>query len=114
MGYANCNFVTHCEMRGVVIEWFGFQGNEHILLSKHSGTKDHKEQWRLLREMKEQLVLRVARGTVVGGAKLGLFTAFFCTVQSAFAVKRNIHDTMNVVAAASTTSATFGLLCKNS
>jgi len=59
--------------------------------------------------MAEHRVLRIARGTVLGGAKLGAFTAVFCGVQHGLAVKRGCHDTYNVVVAGGVTGAAFGL-----
>eukprot|EP00249_Psilotum_nudum_P012908 c24040_g1_i3 orf=354-737(+) len=54
-------------------------GIEQALLLKHSATENFRQRRWLFREIMEQKVLRVARGTVSGGAKLGtrvLYVAF--------------------------------------
>eukprot|EP00249_Psilotum_nudum_P012907 c24040_g1_i2 orf=354-983(+) len=89
-------------------------GIEQALLLKHSATENFRQRRWLFREIMEQKVLRVARGTVSGGAKLGLFTALFCGVQHSLAVERSKHDTVNVAVAGMVTAATFGLLLPGS
>lgn len=59
----------------------------------------------------EEKVLRVARGTAMGGAKLGVFTGLFCATEQYLAFRRSTHDTLNVVAAGGLTAATIGFLC---
>lgn len=95
-------------------EAMGFSELEETLLAKQSGTVDARQRRNLLREIMEQKVLRVARGTASGGAKLGLFAAVFCAVEQYLAIERNTHDTLNVVAAGSATAATVGLLLPGS
>lgn len=56
-------------------------------------------------------MLRVARGTAMGGAKLGVFTGLFCATEQYLAFRRSTHDTLNVVAAGGLTAATIGFLC---
>jgi hypothetical protein len=73
--------------------------------------KDLKTKRFMWRELVEQRVIRMTRGTVLGGARLGSFTAIFCGIQGYMAVERNVHDTLNVVAAGSATAAAFGLAC---
>ncbi|KAH7373394.1 hypothetical protein KP509_17G053800 [Ceratopteris richardii] len=62
----------------------------------------------------EEKVLRISRGTVIGGAKLGVFTGLYCATEQYMALYRNTHDTLNVVAAGSLTAATFGLILPGS
>ncbi|CAM6127002.1 unnamed protein product [Calypogeia fissa] len=94
-----------------------YGGTKEALGSAHYGEvlapmqdgKDLKTKRFMWRELMEQRVLRIARGTVLGGARLGTFTAIFCGIQGYMAVERNVHDTLNVVAAGSATAAAFGL-----
>jgi hypothetical protein len=86
------------------------QEKEKVLLhSAHDTKQDFRHRHNSMRQMAEHRVLRIARGTVLGGAKLGAFTAVFCGVQHGLAVKRSCHDTYNVVAAGGVTGAAFGL-----
>lgn len=79
---------------------------------KLGSTPDKREQYRLMRDAMEKRFIRVTRGSIVGGVRLGLFTAAFCGLQEFFAEKRGVHDVFNVTAAGSATAATFGLICK--
>lgn len=65
----------------------------------------------LLRAIMEEKVLRVTRGTVMGGAKLGVFTGLYCATEQYMALRRQTHDYLNVAAAGGLTAATVGLLC---
>lgn len=91
----------------IVLQHFG------KLLPPMQEGKDWKTKRFMWRELVEQRVIRMTRGTVLGGARLGTFTALFCGIQSSLAVKRDVHDTLNVVAAGSATAAAFGLACTN-
>lgn len=64
-----------------------------------------------VRDMTESKVLRIARGSVLGGAKLGAFAALFSGVQHGLAVQRNTHDMYNIVAAGTITGGAFSLTC---
>lgn len=64
-----------------------------------------------IREMTENKVLRIARGTVLGGAKLGAFVALFSGIQHGLAVQRSTHDAFNTVAAGAFTGGAFSLTC---
>ncbi|KAK3033510.1 hypothetical protein RJ639_032739, partial [Escallonia herrerae] len=84
------------------------------VMLKLGSTPDKREQYRLTRDAMEKRFLRVARGSIVGGVRLGMFTAAFCTLQNLLSEKRGVHDVYNVVGAGSATAATFGLICKKS
>ncbi|BBN03431.1 hypothetical protein MPTK1_2g23440 [Marchantia polymorpha subsp. ruderalis] len=94
-----------------------YGGCKEALASSHYGEilppmqagKDLRTQRFMWREMVEQRVIRITRGSVVGGARLGVFTAIFCGAQWYFAREFDIHDTWNVTVAGSTTAAAFGL-----
>lgn len=62
----------------------------------------------------EKRFIRVTRGSIVGGVRLGMFTATFYGIQNLLAEKRGVHDVLNVVGAGSATAATFGVLCNKS
>ncbi|KAG0626799.1 hypothetical protein M758_2G152800 [Ceratodon purpureus] len=68
-----------------------------------------KPKGKVIREMTENKVLRIARGTVLGGAKLGAFVALFSGVQHGLAVHRSTHDALNTVAAGAVTGGAFSL-----
>jgi hypothetical protein len=70
-----------------------------------------KPKGKIIREMTENKVLRIARGTVLGGAKLGAFVALFSGVQHGLAVHRSTHDALNTVAAGAITGGSFSLTC---
>lgn len=60
----------------------------------------------------EKRFIRVAQGSIVGGVRLGMFTAAFYGLQNLLTEKRGVHDVYNVVTAGSVTAATFGLICE--
>lgn len=73
--------------------------------------EDKLRRGKIIREMTENKVLRIARGTVLGGAKLGAFVALFSGVQHGLAVHRSTHDALNTVAAGGITGGAFSLTC---
>lgn len=73
--------------------------------------EDKLRRGKVIREMTENKVLRIARGTVLGGAKLGAFVALFSGVQHGLVVHRNTRDTLNTVAAGGITGGAFSLTC---
>jgi len=62
-----------------------------------------------VRDMTESKVLRIARGSVLGGAKLGAFAALFSGILHGLAVQRNTHDMYNIVATGTITGGAFSL-----
>lgn len=81
---------------------------------KMGSTPDKREQYRLMRDAMEKRFIRVTRGSIIGGIRLGMFTATFFGIQNLLAEKRGVHDVFNVAGAASATSATFGLIMPGS
>lgn len=81
---------------------------------KLGSTPDKREQYRLMRDAMEKRFIRVTRGSIVGGVRLGMFTAGFYGLQNLLAEKRGVHDVFNVVGAGSATAAAFGLISNNS
>ncbi|KAG6491236.1 uncharacterized protein LOC122007136 [Zingiber officinale] len=81
---------------------------------KLGSTRDKREQYRIMRDAMEKRFIRVARGSLVGGVRLGMFTAAFYGLQDLLAEKRGVHDVYNVVTAGSATAATFGLILPGS
>lgn len=81
---------------------------------KLGSTEDKREQYRLMRDAMEKRFIRVTRGSIVGGVRLGMFTAAFYGIQNLLAEKRGVHDVFNVVGAGSATASAFGLICKKS
>lgn len=79
---------------------------------KLGSTPDKREQHRLMRDAMEKRFIRVARGSLVGGIRLGMFTAGFYGLQNLLAEKRGVIDVYNVVGAGSATASTFGLICE--
>lgn len=79
---------------------------------KLGSTPDKREQYRLMRDAMEKRFIQVTRGSIVGGVRLGTFTAAFYGLQNLLAEKRGVHDVYNVVGAGSATAATFGLISK--
>lgn len=79
---------------------------------KMGSTADKREQYRLMRDAMEKRFLRVARGSLVGGVRLGMFTSAFYGIQNLLADVRgvDVYDVFNVVGAGSITAATFGLI----
>ncbi|PSS07772.1 RPII140-upstream protein [Actinidia chinensis var. chinensis] len=84
------------------------------VMLKLGSTPDKREQYRLMRDAMEKRFIRVTRGSIVGGVRLGMFTAAFCVLQNLLAEKRGVHDVYNVVGAGSATAATFGLIMPGS
>ncbi|KAK1363119.1 Mitochondrial inner membrane translocase subunit Tim17/Tim22/Tim23/peroxisomal protein PMP24 [Heracleum sosnowskyi] len=84
------------------------------VMLKLGSTPDKREQYRLMRDAMEKRFLRVTRGSIVGGVRLGMFTAAFYGLQNLLAEKRGVHDVYNVVGAGSVTAATFGLIMPGS
>lgn len=91
-----------------------FSEKEETLLAHQSAELNSRQRRNLLRAMMEEKVLRVARGTAMGGAKLGVFTGLFCAIEQYLAFRRSTHDTLNVVAAGGLTAATIGFLLPGS
>ncbi|GJU79652.1 hypothetical protein Tco_1282017 [Tanacetum coccineum] len=81
---------------------------------KLGSTSDKREQYRLMRDAMEKRFIRITRGSIVGGVRLGIFSGAFYGLQSLLAEKRGVHDVYNVVAAGSATAATFGLIMPGS
>ncbi|KAI4343743.1 hypothetical protein L6164_011054 [Bauhinia variegata] len=81
---------------------------------KLGSTPDKREQYRLMRDAMEKRFVRVTRGSIIGGVRLGMFTAAFYGIQNFLAEKRGVHDVLNVVGAGSATAATFGLILPGS
>ncbi|CAK9138601.1 unnamed protein product [Ilex paraguariensis] len=96
------NFVMYC------------QSKDAEVMLKLGSTQDKREQHRLMRDAMEKRFIRVTRGSIVGGVRLGMFTAAFCCLQNLLAEKRGVHDVYNVVGAGSATAATFGLILPGS
>ncbi|KAI3454474.1 hypothetical protein Pfo_011137 [Paulownia fortunei] len=84
------------------------------VMLKLGSTPDKREQHRLMRDAMEKRFIRVTRGSIVGGVRLGMFTAAFYGLQNLLAEKRGVHDVYNVVGAGSATAATFGLILPGS
>lgn len=84
------------------------------VMLKLGSTPDKREQYRLMRDAMEKRFVRVTRGSIIGGVRLGMFTAAFCGLQNLLAEKRGVHDVFNVVGAGSATAATFGLILPGS
>uniref|UniRef100_A0A7N0TZF2 Complex I assembly factor TIMMDC1, mitochondrial n=1 Tax=Kalanchoe fedtschenkoi TaxID=63787 RepID=A0A7N0TZF2_KALFE len=84
------------------------------VLLKLGSTADKREQHRLMRDAMEKRFIRVARGSMVGGVRLGMFSAGFCGLQNLLAEKRGVNDVFNIVGAGSLTAATFGLILPGS
>ncbi|KAL5749577.1 hypothetical protein ACOSP7_024180 [Xanthoceras sorbifolium] len=85
-----------------------------VVMLKLGSTPDKREQHRLMRDAMEKRFIRVTRGSIVGGVRLGMFTAAFCGLQNLLAEKRGVHDVYNIVGAGSATAATFGLIMPGS
>ncbi|GKV36427.1 hypothetical protein SLE2022_020690 [Rubroshorea leprosula] len=84
------------------------------VMLKLGSTPDKREQYRLMRDAMEKRFIRVTRGSIVGGVRLGMFTAAFYGLQNLLAERRGVHDVFNVVGAGSATAATFGLIMPGS
>ncbi|KAM0944195.1 hypothetical protein DsansV1_C11g0106251 [Dioscorea sansibarensis] len=84
------------------------------VMLKLGSTPDKREQYRLMRDAMEKRFIRVARGSIVGGVRLGMFTAIFYGLQDVLADKRGVRDVFNVAGAGSATAAMFGLILPGS
>lgn len=87
------------------------QSKDAEVMLKMGSTPDKREQYRLMRDAMEKRFIRVTRGSIIGGVRLGMFTAGYCGLQNLLAEKRGVNDVWNAVGAGSATAATFGLLC---
>jgi len=85
------------------------------VMLKFGSTADKREQYWLMRDAMEKRFLRVARGSLVGGVRLGMFTGAFCGIQNLLADVRGVqvYDVLNVVGAGSITAATFGVISES-
>nr|CAB3472802.1 unnamed protein product [Digitaria exilis] len=81
------------------------------VMLKMGNTPDKREQYRLMRDAMEKRFIRVAKGSLVGGARLGMFTATFFGIQNLLIDTRGVHDVFNIAGAGSATAAAFGLIC---
>ena len=81
---------------------------------KLGSAEDKREQYRLMRDAMEKRFIRVTRGSIVGGVRLGMFTAAFYGLQNLLAEQRGVHDVFNVVGAGSATASAFGLILPGS
>ncbi|KAL3571114.1 hypothetical protein D5086_028363 [Populus alba] len=79
------------------------------VMLKLGSTPDKREQHRLMRDAMEKRFIRVTRGSIVGGVRLGMFTAEFYGLQNLLAEKLGVHGIYNVVGAGSATAATAWL-----
>lgn len=84
------------------------------VMLKLGSTPDKREQYRLMRDAMEKRFVRVTRGSIVGGVRLGMFTAAFYGLQNLLADKRGVHDVFNIAGAGSATAAMFGLILPGS
>lgn len=84
------------------------------VMLKMGSTTDKREQYRLMRDAMEKRFVRVTRGSIIGGVRLGMFSAGFCVLQNLLAEKRGVHDVFNIVGAGSATAATFGVIMPGS
>lgn len=88
------------------------QSKDAEVMLKLGSTPDKREQYRLMRDAMEKRFVRVARGSIVGGVRLGLFTSAFIGLQNLLADKRGVDDVFNIAGAGSATAAVFGLICE--
>ncbi|KAG1366241.1 hypothetical protein COCNU_13G000310 [Cocos nucifera] len=84
------------------------------VMLKLGSTPDKREQYRLMRDAMEKRFIRVAHGSIIGGVRLGMFSAAFYGLQNILAEKRGVHDVFNVAGAGAATAATFGLILPGS
>ncbi|KAJ6817266.1 uncharacterized protein M6B38_411980 [Iris pallida] len=84
------------------------------VMLKLGSTPDKREQYRLMRDAMEKRFIRVARGSIVGGVRLGMFTAAFCGLQNLITDKRGVQDVFNIAGAGAATAAMFGLILPGS
>lgn len=90
--------------------WGLKQSKDAEVMLKMGSTQDKREQHRLMRDAMEKRFTRVTRGSLIGGMRLGMFTASFFSLQNFLAETRGVHDVFNVVGAGSATAAMFGLI----
>eukprot|EP00252_Welwitschia_mirabilis_P013876 TRINITY_DN3067_c0_g1_i2.p1 TRINITY_DN3067_c0_g1~~TRINITY_DN3067_c0_g1_i2.p1 ORF type:complete len:208 (+),score=57.77 TRINITY_DN3067_c0_g1_i2:209-832(+) len=81
---------------------------------KLGSTPDKREQYRIVRDAMEKKYIRVARGSIIGGATLGSFTGCFIGLQHYLEERRGTKDAFNIAGAGSATAAAFGLLLPGS
>ncbi|XP_072984909.1 uncharacterized protein [Typha latifolia] len=84
------------------------------VMLKMGSTPDKREQYRLMRDAMEKRFNRITRGSLVGGVRLGMFTATFFGIQNLLSDKRGVHDVLNIAGAGSATAAMFGLILPGS
>ncbi|KAJ1283246.1 hypothetical protein BS78_03G113700 [Paspalum vaginatum] len=87
------------------------QSKDAEVMLKMGNTTDKREQYRLMRDAMEKRFIRVAKGSLVGGIQLGMFTATFFGAQNLLINTHGVHDVFNIAAAGSATAAAFGLIC---
>lgn len=88
------------------------QSKDAEVMLKLGSTPDKREQYRIMRDAMEKRFIRVTRGSIIGGIRLGMFTAAFFGFQNLLAENRGVHDVYNLVGAGSATASAFGLICK--
>lgn len=76
--------------------------------------KEHRQQLRTQRELMEDRLLRITRGSLVGGVQLGAFAALFSGTQLAVAHWRGRVDSWGYAAAGGVSGAAWGLYVGNS
>ena len=86
------------------------QSKDAEVMLKMGSTQDKREQLRLMRDAMEKRFTRVTRGSLIGGMRLGMFTASYFSLQNFLAETRGVHDVFNFVGAGSATAALFGLI----
>ncbi|KAL9249872.1 hypothetical protein AKJ16_DCAP11898, partial [Drosera capensis] len=96
------------------VNWGTATSKDAEVMLKLGSTPDKKEQHRLMRDAMEKRFIQVTRGSIVGGVRLGIFTAAFYGLQDLLAEKRGVHDAYGIVAAGSATAATFGVIMPGS
>ncbi|KAL0902842.1 hypothetical protein M5K25_028487 [Dendrobium thyrsiflorum] len=84
------------------------------VMLKLGSTTDKREQYQLMRDAMEKRFIQVARGSIVGVVRLGIFTATFYGLLNLLADSRGLHDAFNVAGAGSATAAMFGLILPGS
>ncbi|TVU01322.1 hypothetical protein EJB05_32355, partial [Eragrostis curvula] len=84
------------------------------VMLKMGSTTDKREQYRLMRDAMEKRFIRVAKGSLIGGVRLGMFTATFFGIQNLLIENRGVHDVFNIAGAGSATAAAFGLILPGS
>ncbi|XP_047333885.1 uncharacterized protein LOC124937633 [Impatiens glandulifera] len=91
-----------------------FVSKDAEVMLKLGSTPDKREQYRLMRDAMEKRFVSVTRGSLVGGVRLGMFTAAFYGLQNLLTEKRGVTDVYNTVVAGSSTAAAFGLILPGS